>query len=196
MKRCLTTLRRSSSSSSRPPRSSSHPLQAQQGDRGSSPSPTHAPGPGSGRLADVGCLQGRPGAVVVRANVLNADVCAMSPGNRTALLPSRTRRPRDDRDRCAAADDGVTGADRSVSRRMVMRLRVEIARLEAAYPADPGLGKPGGSSVHRRDGERRFDRAARGAGGGCVARSSADRRGCPSVCDPDLARRGCRGRRA
>ena len=38
---------------------------------------------------------------------------------------------------------------------MVMRLPVEIARLEAAYPADPGLGKPGGSSVHRRDGERR-----------------------------------------
>ena len=32
---------------------------------------------------------------------------------------------------------------------MVVRLRVEIARLEAAYPADPGLGKPGGSSVHR-----------------------------------------------
>ena len=80
----------------------------------------------------------------------------MSPGNRTALLPSRTRRLRDaDRDRCAAADDGVAGADRSVSRRMVMRLPVEIARLEAAYPADPGLGKPGGSSVHRRDGERR-----------------------------------------
>ena len=38
---------------------------------------------------------------------------------------------------------------------MVVRLRVEIARLEAAYPADPGLGKPGGSSVHRRDRERR-----------------------------------------
>ena len=38
---------------------------------------------------------------------------------------------------------------------MVVRLRVEIARLEAAYPADPGLGKSGGSSVHRPDRERR-----------------------------------------
>ena len=79
---------------------------------------------------------------------------------------------------------------------MVVRLRVEIARLEAAYPADPGLGKPGGSSVHRRDSERRS--TVRDA-----VREGAVLRGAARIgevvlqwADPDLARRGCRGRRA
>ena len=56
---------------------------------------------------------------------------------------------------------------------MVMRLRVEIARLEAAYPADPGLGKPGGSSVHRRDGERRSTGRHAVREGGAVLRGAA-----------------------
>ena len=87
--------------------------------------------------------------------------------------------------------------ERTGRRRMVVVLRMEIARLEAAHPADPGLGEVWREfcelTAATVDGDQP---CARGAGGGGVARSSPDRGGCPSVGDPDLARRGCRGRRA
>ena len=87
--------------------------------------------------------------------------------------------------------------ERTARRRMVVRLRVEIARLEAAHPARPRLGEARWEFCELIGRPwTAIDRAARGAGGGGVARSSADRRGCPSVGDPDLARRGCRALRA